>query len=99
MEEEIHENVKLTEVEVAEKLLEIRSRQAGFLDTSFDTISGTYIIFISFFKSLAPYCCFFQTFAAHNMDDLQVLVQMVLSYIINPRRITVVLWMQINSSY
>lgn len=40
LEEEIHKDVKLTEVEVADKLLEFRSKQAGFLDTSFDTISG-----------------------------------------------------------
>lgn len=31
----------LTEVEVADKLLEFRSNQPGFVDTSFDTISGT----------------------------------------------------------
>lgn len=41
IEEQINKNVKLTEVEVAEKLLEFRSRQPGFLDTSFDTISGS----------------------------------------------------------
>ncbi|XP_021282146.1 probable Xaa-Pro aminopeptidase P [Herrania umbratica] len=41
LEEEIHKNVKLTEVDVAEKLLEFRSKQDGFLDTSFDTISGS----------------------------------------------------------
>ncbi|KAM1802148.1 hypothetical protein ACFX11_033653 [Malus domestica] len=41
MEEKINENMKLTEVEVAEKLLEFRSAQSGFLDTSFDTISGS----------------------------------------------------------
>lgn len=46
IEEKINKNVKLTEVEVAEKLLEFRSRQPGFLDTSFDTISGTYHFFI-----------------------------------------------------
>ena len=33
-----------TEVEVAEKLLDFRSRQSGFLDTSFDTISGIYAL-------------------------------------------------------
>lgn len=43
MEEEIHLNVVLTEVEVAHKLLEFRKRQAGFMDTSFDTISGMLI--------------------------------------------------------
>ena len=32
--------MKLTEVDVADKLLEFRSKQDGFLDTSFDTISG-----------------------------------------------------------
>lgn len=37
----MHKDVKLTEVDVADKLLEFRSKQAGFLDTSFDTISGT----------------------------------------------------------
>lgn len=41
MEEEIDKGVKLTEVEVADKLLEFRSRQSGFMDTSFDTISGS----------------------------------------------------------
>ncbi|KAF9609629.1 hypothetical protein IFM89_017768 [Coptis chinensis] len=40
LEEEIHENVVLIEVEVADKLLEFRAKQYGFLDTSFDTISG-----------------------------------------------------------
>ena len=40
----------LTEVDVADKLLQFRSMQAGFLDTSFDTISGTLTsIFIIFF--------------------------------------------------
>lgn len=46
IEEQINKNVKLTEVEVAEKLLEFRSTQPGFLDTSFDTISGMYTYFI-----------------------------------------------------
>ncbi|XVF06089.1 hypothetical protein REPUB_Repub06bG0018200 [Reevesia pubescens] len=41
LEEEINKNVKLTEVDVADKLLEFRSKQDGFLDTSFDTISGS----------------------------------------------------------
>ncbi|XP_057778182.1 aminopeptidase P2 [Salvia miltiorrhiza] len=41
LEEEISNGVTLTEVDVAEKLLEFRSRQDGFLDTSFDTISGS----------------------------------------------------------
>uniref|UniRef100_A0A803R5E0 Uncharacterized protein n=1 Tax=Cannabis sativa TaxID=3483 RepID=A0A803R5E0_CANSA len=41
LEEEIHKDVKLTEVEVADKLLEFRSKQSGFMDTSFDTISGS----------------------------------------------------------
>nr|GMD45351.1 probable Xaa-Pro aminopeptidase P [Ipomoea batatas]GMD46844.1 probable Xaa-Pro aminopeptidase P [Ipomoea batatas] len=41
LEEEICKDVGLTEVEVAEKLLEFRSKQHGFLDTSFDTISGS----------------------------------------------------------
>ncbi|CAH9145144.1 unnamed protein product [Cuscuta epithymum] len=41
LEEEICKNVSLTEVEVADKLLEFRSKQFGFLDTSFDTISGS----------------------------------------------------------
>lgn len=34
------EGAKFTEVEVADKLIEFRSKQAGFIDTSFDTISG-----------------------------------------------------------
>ncbi|XP_051123417.1 aminopeptidase P2 [Andrographis paniculata] len=41
LEEEIGNGVVLTEVEVADKLLEFRSRQDGFVDTSFDTISGS----------------------------------------------------------
>ncbi|CAA0815562.1 Metallopeptidase M24 family protein [Striga hermonthica] len=41
LEEEISRGVILTEVDVADKLLEFRSRQDGFLDTSFDTISGS----------------------------------------------------------
>ncbi|GAV63158.1 Peptidase_M24 domain-containing protein/Creatinase_N domain-containing protein [Cephalotus follicularis] len=41
LEEEIHKDVKLTEVDVADKLLAFRSMQAGFIDTSFETISGS----------------------------------------------------------
>ena len=41
LETEIANDRILTEVEVSDKLLEFRSKQAGFLDTSFDTISGT----------------------------------------------------------
>lgn len=41
LEEEISNGVSLTEVDVADKLLEFRSKQDGFLDTSFDTISGS----------------------------------------------------------
>ncbi|KAI3979701.1 hypothetical protein MKX01_013796 [Papaver californicum] len=41
MEEEIHNGVVLTEVEVSDKLLEFRAKQDSFLDTSFDTISGS----------------------------------------------------------
>ncbi|XP_050274149.1 aminopeptidase P2 [Quercus robur] len=41
LEDEIHKDVKLTEVEVADKLLDFRSKQAGFIDTSFDTISAS----------------------------------------------------------
>ncbi|KAK6143916.1 hypothetical protein DH2020_024264 [Rehmannia glutinosa] len=41
LEEEISDGVILTEVDVADKLLEFRSRQDGFVDTSFDTISGS----------------------------------------------------------
>ncbi|KAJ0982680.1 hypothetical protein J5N97_010935 [Dioscorea zingiberensis] len=40
LEEEISRNARLTEVEVADKLLEFRGKQAGFLETSFETISG-----------------------------------------------------------
>ncbi|CAA6659117.1 unnamed protein product [Spirodela intermedia] len=39
LEEEVHKT-PVTEVEVADKLLEFRSKQSGFLDTSFDTISA-----------------------------------------------------------
>ncbi|PHT63186.1 hypothetical protein T459_32995 [Capsicum annuum] len=41
LEDEIQRGAVLTEVEVADKLLEFRSHQDGFLDTSFDTISGS----------------------------------------------------------
>ncbi|CBI36798.3 unnamed protein product, partial [Vitis vinifera] len=41
LEEEILKGVLLTEVDVADKLLQFRSMQAGFLDTSFDTISAS----------------------------------------------------------
>ncbi|KAG5087110.1 hypothetical protein JHK82_054507 [Glycine max] len=41
LETEITKDRILTEVEVSDKLLEFRSKQAGFLDTSFDTISGS----------------------------------------------------------
>lgn len=40
LEDEISNGVVLTEVNVADKLLEFRSAQEGFVDTSFDTISG-----------------------------------------------------------
>ncbi|KAL5986600.1 Aminopeptidase P2 [Asimina triloba] len=40
LEEEIRKNVPLTEVDVANKLFQFRAKQYGFLDTSFDTISG-----------------------------------------------------------
>lgn len=52
LEEEIIKGVLLTEVDVADKLLEFRSMQSGFLDTSFDTISGTLNSLSSFFFSL-----------------------------------------------
>jgi Xaa-Pro aminopeptidase len=44
LETEITNNMVLTEVEVSDKLLEFRSKQDGFLDTSFDTISGTVVL-------------------------------------------------------
>ncbi|XP_010546700.1 PREDICTED: probable Xaa-Pro aminopeptidase P [Tarenaya hassleriana] len=40
LDEEVHKN-DLTEVDAAEKLLEFRSKQDSFMDTSFDTISGS----------------------------------------------------------
>jgi Xaa-Pro aminopeptidase len=43
LETEITNDRISTEVEVSDKLLEFRSKQAGFLDTSFDTISGTVV--------------------------------------------------------
>jgi hypothetical protein len=42
LEKEIKNNVTLTEVDVADKLLEFRQKQDGFIETSFDTISGTF---------------------------------------------------------
>ncbi|CAN1232890.1 Aminopeptidase P2 [Linum perenne] len=41
LEDEIQKGAKLTEVDVADKLLEFRKLQDGFIDTSFDTISGS----------------------------------------------------------
>ncbi|TVU40093.1 hypothetical protein EJB05_13542 [Eragrostis curvula] len=40
LENEVCKDVSLTEVQVAEKLLEFRQKQDGFLEPSFDTISG-----------------------------------------------------------
>ncbi|XP_020096421.1 probable Xaa-Pro aminopeptidase P isoform X5 [Ananas comosus] len=40
MEQEVKNNLTLTEVAVADKLFEFRKQQEGFIDTSFDTISG-----------------------------------------------------------
>ncbi|RLN34885.1 uncharacterized protein C2845_PM03G23490 [Panicum miliaceum] len=40
LEEKVCKSVPLTEVQVAEKLLEFRKKQDGFIETSFDTISG-----------------------------------------------------------
>ncbi|KAJ3705435.1 hypothetical protein LUZ61_009140 [Rhynchospora tenuis] len=40
LEKEIESNVTLTEVDVADALLEFRQKQEGFIETSFDTISG-----------------------------------------------------------
>jgi hypothetical protein len=45
LEEEICKTVPLTEVDVAEKLLEFRQKQDGFIETSFDTISGMIFLF------------------------------------------------------
>ncbi|CAN0914258.1 Aminopeptidase P2 [Linum grandiflorum] len=41
LEDEIHKGTRLTEVDVADNLLEFRKQQDGFIDTSFDTISGS----------------------------------------------------------
>ncbi|PKA57435.1 Xaa-Pro aminopeptidase [Apostasia shenzhenica] len=40
LEDEIHKNIEITEVEVAEKLLQFRKKRSGFIDTSFETICG-----------------------------------------------------------
>jgi len=53
LEEEINRGAKLTEVEVADKLLEFRSKQDGFIDTSFDTISGTFYVSKSYITPFA----------------------------------------------
>lgn len=47
LEEEVHKNENLTEVDVADRLLEFRSVQDGFMDTSFDTISGMVIVILT----------------------------------------------------
>uniref|UniRef100_A0A7N1A5F9 Metallopeptidase M24 family protein n=1 Tax=Kalanchoe fedtschenkoi TaxID=63787 RepID=A0A7N1A5F9_KALFE len=41
LEDEIGKGVILTEVDAADKLLQFRSEQSGFMDTSFDTICGS----------------------------------------------------------
>ncbi|CAM8928443.1 unnamed protein product [Rhodiola kirilowii] len=41
LEEEIGKGVVLTEVDASDKLLQFRSEQSGFIDTSFDTICGS----------------------------------------------------------
>uniref|UniRef100_A0ACD5X7F9 Uncharacterized protein n=1 Tax=Avena sativa TaxID=4498 RepID=A0ACD5X7F9_AVESA len=46
LEEEVQKNVALTEVQVAENLLEFRRKQDGFIETSFDTISGIFPLFV-----------------------------------------------------
>jgi hypothetical protein len=51
LEEEICKTVPLTEVDVAEKLLEFRQKQDGFIETSFDTISGM-IFFVLDIKTI-----------------------------------------------
>lgn len=48
LEEEVHKNENLTEVDVADRLLEFRSVQDGFMDTSFDTISGMVNVILTF---------------------------------------------------
>lgn len=52
--------MKLTEVDVADKLLEFRSKQAGFIDTSFDTISGilTSVLFYKW-QLIEDNCCYY----------------------------------------
>lgn len=40
LEDEIGKGVLVTEVDAADKLLQFRSEQSGFIDTSFDTICG-----------------------------------------------------------
>ncbi|GAB2280219.1 hypothetical protein Dimus_014862 [Dionaea muscipula] len=41
LEDEILKGATITEVEITDQLLEFRSKQDGFMDTSFDTISGS----------------------------------------------------------
>ncbi|GAB2287331.1 Aminopeptidase P2 [Dionaea muscipula] len=41
LEDEILKGATITEVEIADQLLEFRSKQDGFMDTSFDTISAS----------------------------------------------------------
>lgn len=51
----MHKNVNLTEVDVADKLLEFRSVQDGFIDTSFDTISGMVIFHPCYWSLILDY--------------------------------------------
>lgn len=50
MEQDVKNNLPLTEVAVADKLFEFRKQQEGFIDTSFDTISGI------FFNGVLCFC-------------------------------------------
>lgn len=52
LEKEISKDRILTELEASDKLLEFRSKQAGFLDTSFDTISGISTTSFDFFFNI-----------------------------------------------
>lgn len=85
--------MNLTEVDVADWLLEFRSMQDGFTDTSFDTISGIVIFILAAgacFSIIIKYLSYYGSYI-HSMRDmysfpqslLQVLEQMVLLYITN----------------
>lgn len=69
----MHKNGNLTEVDVANRLLEFRSVQDGFMDTSFDTISGMVIDLLS--SLLLELASQLHRFNIHSVSDMHFFAQ------------------------